>query len=178
MKKEDIPKIFDKFSQIESSLNRNKGGVGLGLSITKQLIDSHLGAIWVESEEKKGSTFSVVLPLRDEKKIFKMNLLRDITNCDNIGIIRILYKDDSLIEKLKDKKLIAQSNSIKELYCTKDDYKEYYYYIPKLSYDSFSVLYNNLESYCAQIKNDENEIILSKAHSAKDGDKIKDIILN
>ena len=62
MRKEDIPKIFDKFSQIESSLNRNKGGVGLGLTITKQLIDSHLGAIWVESEEKKGSTFNIILP--------------------------------------------------------------------------------------------------------------------
>ena len=42
IKKEDIPKIFDKFSQIESSLKRNNGGVGLGLTITKQLIDSHL----------------------------------------------------------------------------------------------------------------------------------------
>jgi signal transduction histidine kinase len=54
IKQEDILKIFDKFSQIESSLKRNNGGVGLGLTITKQLIDSHLGAIFVESEEQKG----------------------------------------------------------------------------------------------------------------------------
>lgn len=174
MKKEDIPKIFDKFSQIESSLNRNKGGVGLGLSITKQLIDSHLGAIKVESQEKSGSTFSVYLPVKDDKKIFKMNLMRDLINYDDIAALKISYNPDyNLIDELKEKKLIVTTNSSKELFVSKDTCKEYYFYAPKISFESFSALYDTIKTYCS---NKDKNITITKAHSSKVSDKIKDII--
>ena len=174
MKEEDIPKIFDKFSQIESSLNRNKGGVGLGLSITKQLIDSHLGGIWVESQEKKGSTFNVILPLKDDKKIFKMNLMRDITKFDDIGLIKISFeKDMNLIDELKEFKLIIQTQTSKELLIENDNCNDYYLYIPKISFDSFDVMYSNLRNYCISKR---KSITLLKSHTQKDVNKFKDII--
>jgi len=177
MKKEDIPKIFDKFSQIESSLNRNKGGVGLGLSITKQLIDSHLGAIWVESEEKVGSKFNVILPLPDDKKIFKMDLLHALTKSDEVGIIKIKTKKDiNPIDTLKEKKLINITSLSRELFFEDNNYIEYYYFISKISSDSFDAIFNTLNEYCSKFKSDEYDIILSKAHFTKDGDDVKNII--
>jgi len=55
--------IFEKFKQvIDAKLGRPRG-TGLGLTITKRIIDHHSGKIWVESEPGKGSTFSFIIPL-------------------------------------------------------------------------------------------------------------------
>ena len=61
-------RIFEKFVQVDPSLNREYGGTGLGLAITKMLIDQMGGAISLESELGKGSTFTVVLPLERAEK--------------------------------------------------------------------------------------------------------------
>jgi two-component system, NarL family, sensor histidine kinase BarA len=55
-------KIFDAFYQVDGSSTREYGGAGLGLSIAKSLVDAHHGAIRVESELAKGTTFFVTLP--------------------------------------------------------------------------------------------------------------------
>lgn len=60
--KDFIPKLFDKFTQADSSASRRVGGTGLGLSISKTIIERHHGSIEVESEIGKGSTFSIILP--------------------------------------------------------------------------------------------------------------------
>jgi signal transduction histidine kinase len=58
---ENYQQIFEEFIQIGA--NRVKGGgMGLGLAITKRLVELHRGKVWVESEVGKGSKFSVVLP--------------------------------------------------------------------------------------------------------------------
>ncbi|MCX7682127.1 MAG: GAF domain-containing protein [Anaerolineae bacterium] len=60
---EDREKIFEEFYQVcDSSAVRTKG-TGLGLTISKRLIEMHHGRIWVESEYGKGATFSFILPL-------------------------------------------------------------------------------------------------------------------
>jgi signal transduction histidine kinase len=54
--------IFDKFTQVDSSDQRQKGGSGLGLNITKMIVEEHGGHINFTSEVGKGSTFYVDLP--------------------------------------------------------------------------------------------------------------------
>lgn len=58
----DLPHVFDRFFQVQSHLTRRHGGMGLGLSVTKVMIELHKGQIWVESEVGKGSKFSFLLP--------------------------------------------------------------------------------------------------------------------
>jgi signal transduction histidine kinase len=62
--KEEQAKIFERFYRTDKTRNRQTGGTGLGLSITYKTIIMHNGSIQVESEEGKGSTFTVQIPLR------------------------------------------------------------------------------------------------------------------
>ncbi|OFW58274.1 MAG: hypothetical protein A2W01_04645 [Candidatus Solincola sediminis] len=59
---QDLPKIFNKFYQVDSSSTRQQSGTGLGLSISKQLVAAHGGDMWVSSTLGKGTTFSLTLP--------------------------------------------------------------------------------------------------------------------
>jgi NtrC-family two-component system sensor histidine kinase KinB len=54
-------KIFEKFVQVKD--DKNAGGSGLGLTICKEIIRAHRGAIWVDSTPGKGSTFTFTLPV-------------------------------------------------------------------------------------------------------------------
>jgi PAS domain S-box-containing protein len=59
----DLDRIFNPFEQVDGSSSRRYQGTGLGLSLTRNLVELHGGTIWVESEgEGKGTTFSFVLP--------------------------------------------------------------------------------------------------------------------
>ena len=62
IKKEDLPRIFDKFYRVKSAETRQIIGTGLGLSIVKSIVDAHLGSISVESEAGKGTTFTLHFP--------------------------------------------------------------------------------------------------------------------
>lgn len=56
--------IFEQFLQVDGTYARKQEGTGLGLTLTRQLVELHGGSIWVESEEGKGSRFTVELPVR------------------------------------------------------------------------------------------------------------------
>ena len=62
IKKEDLPRIFDKFYRVKTTETRQIVGTGLGLSIVKSIVDAHLGSIFVESEVGKGTTLTILLP--------------------------------------------------------------------------------------------------------------------
>jgi PAS domain S-box-containing protein len=62
--KSDMQKLFKPFCQIDSSLERKFGGTGLGLFIVMKFTEMHNGKVWVESEEGKGSVFSLSIPLK------------------------------------------------------------------------------------------------------------------
>ncbi|HEC23887.1 MAG TPA: GAF domain-containing protein, partial [Chloroflexi bacterium] len=71
---EDQRRIFDRFFRGEHPLVMQAAGTGLGLSIVQHLVEMHGGRVWFESEEGKGTTFSVWLPyrVREEKSRDKM----------------------------------------------------------------------------------------------------------
>ncbi|MGB0631651.1 MAG: sensor histidine kinase [Alphaproteobacteria bacterium] len=59
---DDIPRIFERFGKIDSRVAREADGIGIGLSLTKSLVELHCGIIDVESELGIGTTVSVWLP--------------------------------------------------------------------------------------------------------------------
>lgn len=61
---EHLPHVFDRFYRAEESRSRGDGGAGLGLAIVRQMVQAHGGTVWVESQQGKGSTFRVALPVR------------------------------------------------------------------------------------------------------------------
>jgi signal transduction histidine kinase len=56
-------RIFDRFYQVEPHLTRRHEGLGIGLTVARDLLDIQSGRIWVKSKEGKGSTFTFALPL-------------------------------------------------------------------------------------------------------------------
>jgi CheY-like chemotaxis protein len=58
-----LPKIFDMFSQVDRSVERSTGGLGIGLALVKGLVEMHGGTVAAESVEGHGSTFTVRLPI-------------------------------------------------------------------------------------------------------------------
>lgn len=59
---EHLPHVFDRFYRSDSARTRKYGGAGLGLAISKSIIDAHGGSIWVNSQSGQGCTFKVWLP--------------------------------------------------------------------------------------------------------------------
>jgi signal transduction histidine kinase len=64
IKPADIQKLFKEFTQLESAYTKKHEGTGLGLALTRRLVELHGGKIWVESEYGKGSRFTFMIPLK------------------------------------------------------------------------------------------------------------------
>jgi signal transduction histidine kinase/CheY-like chemotaxis protein len=99
---EQLNKVFDKFYQVEDSLQRSVSGTGLGLAITKGLIEASHGKVWVESEVGKGSTFTFTLPIsKGEKRdlrfrfIFNKEFQRALENHSSLTLLLIEVLDES-----------------------------------------------------------------------------------
>lgn len=100
----NLTNIFERFSQADASITRRYGGTGLGLTIVKQLIELQGGSIQVESQEKIGSTFRVVLP-------FEIGQPSDVT-------ISTPATTESKGPALSARVLLVEDNEINQLYAS------------------------------------------------------------
>ncbi len=64
--KEEVGRIFDRFYQVKNRPPRGRSGMGMGLTVVKELIDLHKGRVWVESKVGHGTIFRVALPVSQE----------------------------------------------------------------------------------------------------------------
>ncbi|MFA5353397.1 MAG: ATP-binding protein, partial [Thermodesulfovibrionales bacterium] len=67
IRQEEIPRLFQAFTQLEPAYTKRFQGTGLGLALTKKLVELHGGEIRVESEYGKGSRFIFSIPLEEEQ---------------------------------------------------------------------------------------------------------------
>ena len=66
---DEYEKVFEKFKQVGDTLTDKPKGTGLGLPISKEIVEYHGGRIWVESELGKGSTFYFTLPVVEKIEV-------------------------------------------------------------------------------------------------------------
>lgn len=88
---EERDKIFEEFYRIGDSLTGRPKGAGLGLSISKKIIEAHGGSIWVESQLGKGSTFYFTLP----KKVEAVHEERVVSRFADVAGRQILVLEDN-----------------------------------------------------------------------------------
>ncbi|NEU71524.1 PAS domain-containing protein [Hassallia byssoidea VB512170] len=96
---EFLPHVFEYFRQADSSTTRNHGGLGLGLSIVRHLVELHGGTVTAESPgEGKGATFIVRLPLIEESSKQEKENKIEAENVNSLPLagIRILLVDDEI----------------------------------------------------------------------------------
>ncbi len=109
--KNEIPLLFQSFSQIDGSTTRKHGGTGLGLVISKRLIEMMGGKIWLESEKDQGSTFHFILAfgVADQKGLRrKENKSEEYPKRKEIEKISILLVEDNKINQLVTKQMLEE----------------------------------------------------------------------
>jgi two-component system CheB/CheR fusion protein len=111
---EFLPYVFDRFRQADSSTRRTTGGLGLGLSIVKHIVEVHGGTVHAESEgEGRGATFTVNLPIRavqidegeDKAEESDLSATLDLTPVRLDGLRVLVVDDEADARRLLDKVL-------------------------------------------------------------------------
>ena len=72
---EEQNRIWERFHRVENSLSLEAGGLGIGLTIARALVEAHGGRVWVDSTLDEGSTFTVLLPIyRSQGAVAELDL--------------------------------------------------------------------------------------------------------
>lgn len=144
---EDIPHIFNRFYKTKT---KNHDGVGIGLALTKQLVEMHDGEITVQSEPGKFTTFIVLIPLKTKKIVSEIS--QNGYKANNI----FLYHPDKINETSYKEHEEATTEQIHKVLLVEDD-------------KSLSDLISNLLSYKYQViqaSNGKEALILLKKAKA------------
>lgn len=183
---EDIPKVFDKFQQIENSLSRKNGGTGLGLPIAKQLIEAHSGFIWVESELNCGTTFSFVIPVLSEKEKFEQDFVQAVekskTSGNNLLLLKISEEsgvNPSMSEDLKENKIsiIRKTTNTKEVFYDDGNRKNIMVFIPEADKFARNFIEKKIESYVeGETCSEKYDIVYSTVLFPEDGDSAEALL--
>ena len=125
----DLPKIFDRFYQVDSSATRQYEGSGIGLALVKELVELHHGAITVSSSPGEGTSFIVRLPLgkdylSPEDILTEVN---QVTSANSIPIVEEIYNEtgEPNLESVMLKVLMVEDNADLRHYlrsCLSDKY--------------------------------------------------------
>ena len=99
-----LPHVFERFRQSDSSSTRREGGLGLGLSIVRQLVELHGGTVTAHSEgEGEGTNFKVILPIGVHHELSNVTMTRDLVDSKiltdwqpSLAGLRVLVVDDEL----------------------------------------------------------------------------------
>jgi len=110
---EKLPRIFNRFEQVDNSYARQYGGVGLGLAICEQLVALMGGRIWVESRKHQGSSFHVVvfLPTCSEDEL-AVKVAVTSEGARQLKGLRVLVVDDNEVNRDVASMTLAQDHSV------------------------------------------------------------------
>lgn len=102
IKEEQLKSVFDSFSQAGTDIARKYGGTGLGLTISKQLVEIQNGKIWVKSEIGKGSEFIFELPYRfaAENEVSGLSRLVDFDFSKLLAGTKVLVAEDNSVNQI------------------------------------------------------------------------------
>jgi PAS domain S-box-containing protein len=91
-----LPRIFERFSQQDSSSTKNHAGLGLGLAIVKQIVELHAGSIAAHSDgEGRGATFTVDIPLSDKPLSPAISDSQKLRSLNISGVVALVVEDDA-----------------------------------------------------------------------------------
>ncbi len=115
-----LPHLFERFSQADGSTTRQHGGLGLGLSIVKQLVEMHGGSIHAESRGRNlGANFTIRLPVRATKASDRTHATQDsvgrAAEADppvNLEGIRVLVVDDEVDARELISRVLLESHAV------------------------------------------------------------------
>lgn len=122
IQKKDMENLFQNFTRLEEHKNRNIEGTGLGLSLTKRLVDMMHGEVLVESRYGEGSTFTAIIPQKvicedgigDMKQIFENYELSvgAMMPVPQFAGVHILVVDDMEMNRIVAKEMLLQTGAI------------------------------------------------------------------
>ncbi|WP_135079009.1 ATP-binding protein [Terasakiella sp. SH-1] len=93
---EDKKEVFERFHQVDDTMSRQHGGIGLGLSLCKEYAELQGGQVFVESELSKGSTFTLVLPFPENEP---ETACAPSTPLQEIGALKLLLTEDNAVNQ-------------------------------------------------------------------------------
>jgi signal transduction histidine kinase/CheY-like chemotaxis protein len=118
IKLEDQARVFEPFQQATTSVRRQHGGSGLGLTISKQFVELHGGRMWLESQPGQGTTISFSLPIAGPTVLIALphrtNPLRSIVPDDEIGYRLRTHSPRAALPPATDRYVVVDSEQTVE----------------------------------------------------------------